>query len=433
MHRDGFIVNQIADYSNMVAAFDQVLSGTKRKESRQGRYLLAHKDDVLKELSQKILEGTFRIKDYREITIVEHGKTRNIQVLTMKDRIAINAIMSVVDEHLKHRFIRTTSASIKNRGMHDLMLYIRRDLRDDPIGTKYCYKFDVEKFYESINQDIALFCVRKIFKDKKLITMLDDFIHMMPKGISIGLRSSQGLGNLILSVYLDHLIKDKYAVRYYYRYCDDVVILAKTKTELWEIREIIHSQLQNIGLKVKSNERVFPTTEGIDFLGYIIRPEYVLLRKRIKKNFARKIRTVKSRKRRHELIASYWGMAKHADCINLFEKLTNITMKSFKDLNVSYHKDDGKKQFQGSVVSIRDLQNTKIIVRDFETGIKTEHGEDRCIVSIEVDGVLKKFFTNSDEMKNLLTQISQIKDGFPFETVIKSESIGKGRIKYIFT
>ena len=341
--------------------------------------------------------------------------------------------MSVVDKHLKKRFIRTTSASIKNRGMHDLMKYILRDIQEDPEGTRYCYKFDISKFYESVNQDFVMYCVHRIFKDKKLIAMLDNFVHIIPKGISIGLRSSQGLGNLLLSVYLDHYLKDKYGVCHFYRYCDDGVVLGKTKAELWMIRDIIHEQLQEIDLVVKPNERVFPTTEGIDFLGYVIRPNNVRLRKRIKQKFARKMCEVKSRKRRRELTASFYGMTKHADCNNLFNKLTGKTMKSFKDLNVAYKPEDGKKRFAGTVVSIRELVNIPIIVKDFETGIKTEQGEDRCIVSIEMNGEARKFFTNSEEMKNILAQIKEVPDGFPFETTIKTEVFGKGRTKYVFS
>lgn len=433
MRREGYIVEEVADYSNMSSSFDQVLRGSKRKKSRQGRYLLAHREEVIEELSGRIASGTCTVKDYRERTICESGKIRRIQVLTMKDRIAVHAVMSVVDRHLKKRFIRTTSASIKNRGMHDLMAYIRRDMRDDPEGTQYCYKFDVSKFYESISQDFVIYCVRRVFKDQKLIAMLENFTRLMPDGISIGMRSSQGLGNLLLSVFLDHYLKDKYGVRHFYRYCDDGVVLGETKAELWKIRDAVHGQMNSIGLSIKPNERVFPVDEGIDFLGYVIRPDHVRLRKRIKQKFARKMHEVKSRRRRRELVASFYGMAKHADCNKLFYKLTGKKMKSFKDLNVSYKPDDGKKRFPGSVVSIRELVNLPIIVKDFETGIKTEQGEDRCIVAIEKNGEACKFFTNSEEMKNILAQVREMPDGFPFETVIKSETFGKGRTKYVFT
>ena len=385
----------------------------------------------------RIATGTFYVtaKDIGERDIVEAGKLRHIQYFkSLKNSIAVHTIMNVVDKHLKKRFIRTTSASIKERGMHDLLNYIRRDMREDPDGTRYCYKFDISKFYESVNQDFVMCAVQQVFKDKKLISMLDNFVRVIPKGISIGLRSSQGLGNLLLSVFLDHYLKDRYGVRHFYRYCDDGVVLGKSKAELWLIRDIVHELVGQVDLEVKANERVFPVSEGIDFLGYVIySSEHVELRKRIKKKMARKMHEVKSRKRRRELIASFYGMAKHANCNTLFNKLTGKTMKSFKDLKVAYKPEDGKKRFPGAVVSIRELVNLPIVVKDYELGIKTEQGEDRCIVAIEQNGEAKKFFTNSEEMKNILAQIREMPDGFPFETTIKTETFGKGRTKYVFT
>lgn len=317
--------------------------------------------------------------------------------------------------------------------MHDLLDCIRKDMESDPEGTAYCYKLDVRKYYESVSQDRLMECVRRVFKDRTLLVLLERFVRMMPSGISIGLRSSQGLGNLFLSDNLDHHVKDKCGVPYYYRYCDDIVVLGKAKSELWKVRDIIHGRLSLAGLEVKPNERIFPVSEGIDFLGYVIRPGYTLLRKRVKQNFARKMHGIQSKRRKRELVASFYGMAKHADSIRLFNKLTGKEMRDFKSLNVSYKPEDGKKRFPGTVVSIRELVNLPIVVKDFETGIKTEQGEDRCIVAIELNGEPRKFFTNSEEMKNILAQIREIPDGFPFETTIRTESFGKGRTKYVFS
>ncbi len=434
MRREGHIIEEIVAYPNMAQSFEQVLRGTARKRSRQGRYLLAHREEVIAELSAKIADGSYVIESgYRERTIIEGGKERRIQVLTMKDRIAVHAVMSVVDEHLKRRFIRTTSASIKGRGMHDLKAYIESDLRTYPDDTRYCYKFDISKFYESVDQRTIIDCVRRVFKDAKLIAILERFVRMMPSGVSIGLRSSQGLCNLLLSVHLDHVLKDRLGTRFYYRYCDDGAVLAGSKAELWGIRDAVHECVESIGLTIKANERVFPVTEGIDFLGYVIYPTHALIRKRIKQKFARKMGEVKSRKRRSVLTASFYGIAKHAQCNNLFNKLTGTEMRSFKDLNVAYKPDDGKKRFPGAVVSIRELVNLPIVVRDFETGIKTAQGEDRCVVAIEQNGERKKFFTNSEEMKNILLQVREMPDGFPFETTIRAETFGKGKTKYVFT
>ena len=371
MRREGYIIEEIVEYGNMSDSFDTVLRGTKRKRSRQGRWLLAHRDEVIRDLTERIASGTFDVKDYREREIIEGGKLRKIQVLPMYDRIGVHAVMNVVDRHMRKRFIRTTSASIKERGMHDLLAYIRRDLEEDPDGTRYCYKFDISKFYDNVQPDFVMYCVKRIFKDKRLIALLDKFVRMMPSGISIGLRSSQGLGNLLLSVFLDHYLKDRYGVRHFYRYCDDGVVLGKSKAELWLVRDVVHELVEQIDLKVKANERVFPVSEGIDFLGYVIySSKHVALRKRIKQKMARKMHEVKSRKRRRELIASFYGMAKHANCNMLFNKLTGKQMKSFKDLKVAYKPEDGKKRFSGALVSIRELVNLPIVVKDFETGNK---------------------------------------------------------------
>ena len=434
MHREGYIMQEITSYGNMSEAFDRVLRGKKRKKCRQGRYLLAHREEVIAELTAKLADGSFRLGNYHERIICENGKVRHLQIISMYDRIAVYAVMNVVDQHLHKRFIRTTGASIKKRGTHDLRKCMQLDMERYPGGTRYCYEFDIKHFYDNTKPEFVMWCYRRVFKDKILLSLLDHFLHLLPEGISFGLRSSQASGNLLLSVFLDHYLKDKYGIRHFYRYCDDGRVLCGNKQENWLAHGIVHEQVEKIDLEIKKNERVFPSAQGIDFLGYVtFNGSYSLLRKRVKKKYARKLRKVKSRKRRRELIASFYGMAKHACCRNLFYKLTGKKMKSFKDLNVAYKPEDGKKRFPGVVVSIRELVNLPIVVKDFETGIKTEQGEDRCIVAIEVNGEAKKFFTNSEEMKNILAQVKEMPDGFPFETTIKTETFGKGRTKYVFT
>lgn len=434
MLREGYIMQEITSYGNISEAFDCVLRGKKRKRCRQGRYLLAHREEVIAEQTAKLADGSFRLGGYHERTICEYGKVRHLQIISMYDRIAVYAVMNVVDQHLHKRFIRTTGASIKKRGTHDLRKCMQLDMERDPEGTRYCYEFDIRHFYDNTKPKFVMWCYRRVFKDKTLLSLLDHFLHLLPEGISFGLRSSQASGNLLLSVFLDHYLKDKYGIRHFYRYCDDGRVLCGNKQENWLAHGIVHEQVEKIDLEIKKNERVFPSAQGIDFLGYVTyNGSYSLLRKRIKKENARKLHKVKSRKRRRELIASFYGIAKHACCRNLFYKLTGKKMKSFKDLNVAYKPEDGKKRFAGAVVSIRELVNLPIVVKDFEVGVKTSQGEDRCVVSIEQNGEPKKFFTNSEEMKNILQQVSEMPDGFPFETTIKAETFGKGRTKYVFS
>ena len=112
MRREGYIIEVIIEYSNMSEAFDSVLRGTGRKRSRQGRFLLAHREKIIAELTASIADGSFRLGGYHEREIEEYGKKRILQILSMKDRIAVFAIMNVVDRHLQKRYIRTTGAYV---------------------------------------------------------------------------------------------------------------------------------------------------------------------------------------------------------------------------------------------------------------------------------------------------------------------------------
>ena len=190
MRREGYIIEEIIEYSNMSEAFDAVLRGTDRKESTQGEKLLARREKVISELTAAIKNGSFQLGGYHETEIKEYGKSRILQILSMYDRIAVYAVMNVVDRHLQKRYIRTTGASIKRRGTHDLMHCIRTDLQKDPECTLYAYKFDIRRFYDNVRQDFVMWCFRRIFKDERLLVLLERFVTMLPEGISFGLRSS---------------------------------------------------------------------------------------------------------------------------------------------------------------------------------------------------------------------------------------------------
>ena len=187
MHREGYIMQEITSYGNMSEAFDRVLRGTKRKRCRQGRYLLAHREEVIAELTAKLSDGSFRLGNYHERIICENGKVRHLQIISMYDRIAVYAVMNVVDQHLHKRFIRTTGASIKKRGTHDLRKCMQLDMERDPEGTRYCYEFDIKHFYDNTKPEFVMWCYRRVFKDKTLLSLLDHFLHLLPEGISFGL------------------------------------------------------------------------------------------------------------------------------------------------------------------------------------------------------------------------------------------------------
>lgn len=76
-------------------------------------------------------------------------------------------------------------------------------------------------------------------------------------------------------------MKEVKHIRYYYRYMDDIVILAETKEELFNLLQEIDQYFHdNLKLRIKDNYQIFPTyARGVDYLGYRIFLNYTLLRK----------------------------------------------------------------------------------------------------------------------------------------------------------
>lgn len=139
---------------------------------------------------------------------------------------------------------------------------------------------------------------------------------------------SQYFANLVLA-YFDHWLKETKRVKYYWRYADDIVILAPNKEVLHELLHEIRAYLKGLKLRVKRNYQVFPVdSRGIDFLGYVFYHTHTLLRKSIKQKLCRRVAKLNKRKivpskaDYKQQICSWWGWCKYCDSLNLMNKLS---------------------------------------------------------------------------------------------------------------
>ncbi|MHB1291380.1 MAG: MutS N-terminal domain-containing protein, partial [Sulfuricella sp.] len=102
------------------------------------------------------------------------------------------------------------------------------------------------------------------------------------KGPPIGNLNSQFFANVYLNG-LDQFVKHELKCRWYLRYCDDFVLLATAPAQLAEWRARIDGYLRD-ALRLELNpsrERLRPVSDGVDFLGYIVRRDYLLVRRRV--------------------------------------------------------------------------------------------------------------------------------------------------------
>lgn len=282
------------DYENLRSAHQKA----KRDKSfyREVKMVDANEDYFLTQIQNMLIWKTYSVKptDYKMFTKMDKGKEREIFKLDyFPHRIMQHALMNVIEDILLKTFIDNTFASIPKRGIHLALKRMGNDIVNDEECTKYCLKMDVKKFYPSINQEICKSLFRKKFKDDDLLWLIDIIIDSMEgdAGIAIGSLFSQWAGNFYLS-YFDHWLKEEKGVKYYYRYCDDLVILHHDKKFLHDLKSEIDVYLRDkLSLEIKRNWQVFPTrVRGVDFVGYRHFGDYILLRKSTAKNMKKKLR-----------------------------------------------------------------------------------------------------------------------------------------------
>ncbi len=319
MKRKGNLYQQIISIENLQLADAKASKG---KSMQHGVRLHNRKQAAnIQALHQALLNKTYQTSAYSVFKIYD-PKERDIYRLPYyPDRIVHHAIMNVLEPLFVSVFTADTYSCIKNRGIHAAANAVKKAMRNQA-ATQYCLKFDVKKFYPSINHAVLKQLLRRKIKDADLLWLLDEIIDSTA-GVPIGNYLSQYFANYYLSG-LDHWVKETLRVKHYFRYADDIVILAADKKQLHQQFVAIQQYLQTrLCLTVKQNHQVFPVAaRGIDFVGYVFRHTHTLIRKSIKQNFARAIASNKN----HASIASYLGWAKHANTKHLVKKLLNETV-----------------------------------------------------------------------------------------------------------
>jgi RNA-directed DNA polymerase len=314
MKRINNLYAQIYSIENLMLADDIARKGKLKQPG-----VLQHdknREENIQALHKMLKEKTYKTSEYTTFTIFEPKERIIYRLPYFPDRITHHAVMNVLEPIFVSTFTADTYSCIKGRGIHAAASAVKVALKDVK-GTQYCLKLDIKKFYPNVNHGILKELLRKKIKDHDLLWLLDEIIDSTD-GLPIGNYLSQYFANFYLT-YFDHWMKEELKVQYYFRYADDMVILANNKPYLHQVLSDIRNYLQEkLNLIVKDNYQVFPVDErGIDFVGYVFRHTHVLLRKSIKKNFARMM----MKNRNPQSVASYNGWASHCDSKNLMKKL----------------------------------------------------------------------------------------------------------------
>jgi RNA-directed DNA polymerase len=338
MKRQDNLFERITSYENLVLAHLQARKG--KSHYREVKWVNANQKELLLKLQQSLQDKTFTTSKYQVEEIFDGKKNRTIHKLPYyPDRIVQHALTNVCEDFWIKSYIRDTFQSIPDRGTNDARKRVRQAVKNQP--NQYALKFDIEKYYPNVDNAILKQKIRKKIKCPDTLWLIDDIIDSS-KGIPIGNYTSQHFGNLYLNDF-DWWVKQTLKVKKYYRYCDDIVVIGNNSDYCHSIRKLVFKKLEEeYNLKIKSNWQVFSIDDrGLDFVGYVFKPNQIQLRNSIAKKFKNKSKNIRlnyknmSQTQIVNGYMSYWGWIKHCNAKSLWKKETDKKIIDiFNNLNL---------------------------------------------------------------------------------------------------
>ena len=297
-------------------------------------------------------------------------KLREVFAADFSDRVVHHLIVPVLEEIFEPKFIYDSYSCRVGKGIHTAQ---KRALKFSR-ATSYFLQLDIKNFFYAIDKQILFKMLNNVIVEayhkveKSKITLNEmlwlvhkiifhDVTHNVyikgdkekfenlpshktlfkvakNKGLPIGNLTSQFFANVYMNGF-DNYCKRVLKCKRYLRYVDDFVIFEDSKEKLQNIQSKIEKYLNSkLALELREHKILRSVNDGLDFLGYIIRPQYVLVRRRVVQNFkykkAKYLDAYEQQKGRMGLEeikqflsvqASFVGHISHANSYNLKQKV----------------------------------------------------------------------------------------------------------------
>jgi RNA-directed DNA polymerase len=285
-----------------------------RKGKRHTVNALRFEHDLLENLCS--LEEELRTGAYRPSRsvcfVARQPKLREIFAADFRDRVVHHLLVPRLEAVFEPKFIHDSYACRQGKGTHAAVDRLREFMNSVTRGGKkaaWYLQLDVRNFFMSIDKEVLCAIMRRHVRDRDVLDLSRKIImhdcaanyaykgergllsrvprhktltHAPPgKGLPIGNLTSQFFANVYLNE-LDQYVKHALKARCYLRYVDDFILLHESRDVLLAMEEALERFLrERLALSLKSGRILKRAGEGADFLGYIVRPGYVLVRNRV--------------------------------------------------------------------------------------------------------------------------------------------------------
>ncbi|MGO5158650.1 MULTISPECIES: reverse transcriptase domain-containing protein [unclassified Bilifractor] len=300
-------------------------------------------------ISDMLYAGEYPPDTYRTFYVYE-PKLRKIVSSDYITKLIQRSAYNALNPRLCKTFIEDTYACIPGRGNLKAALRLQDWINycADSGRRWYYYKTDVRKFFYQIDHEKLMELLEKKISDRRTLALLRHYVcnASMPFGLPLGVDNPMtvpdeemlwdvgitiggGLSHMEGNVYLDpidQLAKRKLKIPFYTRGMDDIIFLGDDKSQMHEQFDEIE-EFANDELKLEFNEKTAlrPIGIGVEYLGYIIRPHHMTIRKSTSLRMKRRLKKTMEDYNDYSIdfakadatVQSYSAMMKWCDCTDL--------------------------------------------------------------------------------------------------------------------
>lgn len=270
------LLEEILNQNNLNKAYKKVVAnkgvagvdGITVEEENE--YLKENKDRIINQIRKR----KYKPHPVKRVQIPkENGKMRNLGIPTVTDRIIQQAIFQVISPIFEKQFNDNSFGFRPNRSCEQAVIRALEYLND---GYEWIVDIDLEKFFDTVNQDKLITIIGKTITDGDVVSLIRKYLSagVMEKGIvkatTVGTPQGGNLSPLLSNIMLNELDKELEARGLnFVRYADDCIILVKSEKAANRVLASITKFIEKkLGLKVNAEKSKVTRPTQTKYLGF---------------------------------------------------------------------------------------------------------------------------------------------------------------------
>ncbi len=237
-------------------------------------------DKFIKEIKDELINNNYNPKPVKRVYIPKKdGTNRPLGIPILKDRVIQMATKIVIEPIFEADFKDNSYGFRPKRNAHQALELIRNKCNNN---GWWVLDADIKSYFDNINHDKLMILVEQKINDRRILKLIRKWLkvgiieHGKYKKSELGSPQGGVISPLLSNIYLNYL--DTVWEKYYshlgtlVRYCDDFIVISRTKKEIKHAYNAINLTMKKLELELHCEKtklvNLWDGKEGFDFLGF---------------------------------------------------------------------------------------------------------------------------------------------------------------------